>query len=584
MKTASPGSFRFYLTAGACLLLLPLKLVQGWNAVPAAALFSSWVADACFLLLLAVFGAVAGGAGRVRRLALGGAVFVGLQLPAFVVIAAHTYFLQDSVSRRWALLDASPSLVRYFLVEVVPRGVMLAAAAVLVALSAAAWLAARRWPAPRPLPAFLVLAALSAGVYVHQARYDFYPTVLWEVGTDLAEIFSHPATSGPRQSDELANTGTGYRAAWPDHPRFDKVIVFVMESVPLHVLEDETRTLPADSFFRRALQHAHSYANYFTTNMDSRTGMMSMLFSRIVPYEAYTEEDVEHYAFMRDQRSMVDDMAAHGYATAVAASQIDEEVVVHELESWDTRLMLSHDEYDHPGSFLCLNPYQFEQGCEDKILLPKIDKALDAHPRLFLFQEAVYGHDEEYERTIAQTSIQYYNEHLQAIEAHLAARGELDRTLFVITSDHGPRGGYDSTRRLSYRLPLLFLSTRFEREVRPEMYNQSDFAALLAAELGGTAPPPARQVTIFVGPTNTSILGSITAEGDLLVVRDRRWSSYVLTEGNCPGDLEPAAKPRHAVSSAALVGRFNDLRSVFRPGMGPVSPALTRSSSLAAGR
>jgi hypothetical protein len=297
-----------------------------------------------------------------------------------------------------------------------------------------------------------------------------------------------------------------------------------------------------------------------------------MLFSRIIPFEAYSEADVLRYGFLKTERSMVDEMAARGYGAAFAASQIDEDAVVYELPSWNTKLLLSNQEYDHPGSFLCLNPYQFEQGCEDKILLPRIFKALDSRQRVLLVQEALFGHDGEYENKIGKNPVQYYGEHLQAIQDHLAARGELDRTLIVVTSDHGLRDSETRTLRWSYRLPLLLINPRFSREVREGMYDQTDFAALLASEMAGTQPPPARTISLFVGPTNTSMLGSITADGDLLVVRDRRWSRYVLANGYCPGDEAPAERVRRAVSPAALLARFSALRTDFHPRLGDASP------------
>ena len=577
MKTNAPGSFRFALTAGACLLLLPLKLFRGWNAAPLIMLLSSWVAEACFLFLLCALGIWLAGSRPVRRVLVGGLVLLGLELPAFAGIVAHTAFLPDAVGRRWALLDATPAWVRYFLVEVVPRWELWTAGAALLVLCVAAFVIARRVSPPPPKPALLVLGVLTIAVFVHQARSEFYPSVLWEVGVDLAEIVSHPAVTGPRDAAELADAGTGRPAAWPEQIPFDRVIVFVMESVPVRSLEEQMGDLPKDSFFNRERAHTHAYTNYYTTNQDSRTGMMSMLFSRLVPFEAYSEDDVQQYSFMREERSLVDEMAARGFATAVAASQIDEEVVVHELPSWNDKLMISQAEYDHPGGFLCLNPYQFEQGCEDKILLPKIFKELDSHKRLFLFQEAVYGHDEEYETQIKKTPVEYYGEHLQAIQNHLAWRGELDRTLIVVTSDHGIRSVEGWTRRWVYRLPLLLINPRFTREDRPGMYCQSDFVALLAAEMAGLAPPAPRTTALFVGPTNTSILGSVTADGDLLVLRNRRLFHYVLADGNCPDDNVPASKPRHPVSPAALVARFKSLRDSFRPGMRPAVPAANET-------
>ncbi|MEI6667259.1 MAG: hypothetical protein WCP29_03815 [Acidobacteriota bacterium] len=577
MTSRTPGAFRFAFTAGACLLLLPLKMVRGWNAAPPITLASSWVAEACFLFLLCALGIWVGGSRRLRRALLGGGLFVLVELPTLVVIAVHTYYLQESVGRRWALLDATPSMLRYFFVEIVQRHVLWSAVGVLAALCAVAFVVSRRLAAPPARPALLLLSALSVAVLVHQARCPFYPSVLWEVGVDLAEVMSHRAVSGPMFSQMLEDAGQGRPAAWPAHSPFDKVIVFVMESVPLRAFEDQTRDVPTDGFFGRSRQHTHAYRNYFTTNQDSRTGIMSMLFSRPVPFEAYTEADVAGYAFLRGERSLVDDMAERGYTTAVAISQIDEDVVVHELPSWRDKLMLSEQEYAHPGRYLCLNPYQFEQGCEDQILLPRIFKELDAHTRLFLFQEAIYGHDGAYEDTIKKSPVQYYDEHLRAIEAHLAARGELDRTLIVVTSDHGLRDSEDRSRRWVYRLPLLLINPRFTRAEQPGLYNQSDFGALLAAEMAGVPAPPPRTASLFVGPTNTSILGSVTAGGDLLVIRHRKLSSYVLVDGHCPDDDVPTEQPRDGVSPAALLNRFQGLREAFRPG-GTGTPAPTAST------
>jgi len=567
MNTRPPGSFRFAFTAGACLLLLPLKLVKGWAIASPLVLVSSWAADACFLLLLCALGIWLGGRPPIRRFLLGGLVLVGLELPLLAVIAAHTYYLPDAVTRRYSLIDTSLALVRYFLTEVVNRNVLWASAAICLLLASAAWLITRRVPAPPLGRVLLVLGPIAAAVTVHLASSQFYPSVLWEVGVDVAEIVSHPAVTGPSDSSAFADAGAGRPASWPDHSPFDKIIVFVMESVPLRTLDEQMAELPRDHFFSRAREHTHTYLNYFTTNQDSRTGMLSMLLSRIVPFEAYTDADVRRYDFLKHEHSLVDDLAARGYATTVAASMIDEEIVAYEFPSWQKEMLITQQEYDHPNGFLCLNPYEFEQGCEDKILLPKLYKELDSKKRLFLFQEALYGHDQEFEERIRESPVQYYGEHLQAIQDHLAARGELDRTLIVVTSDHGPRDNEDRSRRWIYRLPLLLINPRFAREEHAAMYNQSDFAALLAAEMGGTPPPPARSTNLFIGPTNTSILGSITAEGDLLLVKDRKWTKYVIADGYCPDDDVPAGKAHRAVSPAALIDRFRKLREAFRPGM-----------------
>jgi hypothetical protein len=559
------GAFRVFLTAGACLLLLPVKMVQGWNAEPAFPLFSSWVADCCFLFWLCWLGVLAGGSRPARKLLFGGLVLAGLELPALLTIAAHSYYLEEATARQFSLLDASPDAVGFFLREVVPEAVLWGAAAAFAALCAAAFLLQRRFPAPRRKPMLLVTGALSVLVLIHQGFCQFYPSVLWEAGRDVAEACSHPAVTGEKRSAELFDAGTGRPARWPATVGFDKIVVFVMESVPLRELEERMGELPRDHFFNSQLAHSHVYTSYFATNQDSRTGMLAMLFGRLVPFEAYSERDARRYLFLKNEPSLVDTFDARGYATAFAAAETDEELVVYELPSWSERLLLSQKEFESHGRFLCFNPYEFEHDCEDKILLPRIFGELDAHERVFLFQEGVFGHIGDYSDATGKSPVEYYGEHLQAVADHLRSRGELDRTLIVVTSDHGIRDWEYRRRRWVYRLPLVFINPGFAHAKNTGLYNQSDFPALLAAEMSGAPAPAPRGTSLFVGCTNSSIVGSVTAQGDLLVVKDRRWRKYVLADGHCPDDDVPVSKAQHAVSAAAVVDEFRMLKDRFYP-------------------
>ncbi|MDD5306253.1 MAG: sulfatase-like hydrolase/transferase [Deltaproteobacteria bacterium] len=557
-----PGAFRFYLTAGACLLLLPLKMIEGWNTEPAFPLFSSWVADGCLLFWVCWLGVAAGGSRPTRKLLAGGLVFLALELPVLFTITAHSYFLEEATARQFSLLDISPGAVGFFLREVVPPAVLWSGAAIFLGLAAAAFLLGRRLPAPPRKPAVLAISALSVLVLVHQGFCRFYPSVLWEVGRDVAEACSHPAVQGPRFSAELSDAGVGRPADWSGTDAFDKVMVFVMESVPWRELQERMHELPPDHFFRRHMGHAHVYLNYFATNQDSRTGLLAMLFGRLIPFEAYTERDARRYLFLKNERSLVNIMSGRGYSTAVAAAETDEELVVFELP-WGKKLLLSQAEFENHGPFLCFNPYKFEHDCEDKILLPRILGELAAHKRAFVFQEGVFGHIGDYSDATGKSSTEYYGEHLQAVMDGLEARGELDRTLLVVTSDHGIRDWEYRQRRWVYRLPLIFINPGFSHREETGLYNQGDFPALLAAQLSGHPPPAPRRLSLFVGCTNSSIIGGVTAENDLLVVKNRKWRKYVLADGNCSGDDLPDSPARHRVSGAAIVDFFERLQYGF---------------------
>ncbi|HSA24219.1 MAG TPA: hypothetical protein P5076_22350, partial [Myxococcota bacterium] len=519
--------------------------------------------DCCFLFWLCWLGVEAGGAWPPRKLVLGGLVFGLLQLPALLTIGTHTFFLEEATARQFSLLDATPDAVLFFLREVTPPELLLAGAGVLLALVAAAWLLRRRVAIPPRRPMLLVAGALTCLVLIHQALCQFYPTVLWEVGRDVIEAYSHPAVEGAPRAEELADAGVGRPADWSGPIAYDKVLVFVMESVPWRELQERRRELPPEHFFNRHLAHAHVYSNYFTTNQDSRTGLLAMLFGRLIPFEAYTERDARRYLFLKTEPSLVDRLSAQGFATAVAAAQTDVELVVFELPSWDEQLVLSQAQFEDHGPFLCFNPYKFEHDCEDKILLPRILATLAAHPRVFVLQEGVYGHIGDYYRATGQSATAYYGDHLQAVVEHLQARGELERTLLVVTSDHGIRDWEYRQRRWVYRLPLLFVNPGLSPREEPGLYNQSDFPALLAAELSGRPPPAPRRVSLFVGCTNSSVLGGVSAEGDLLVVKNRRWRKYVLAEGHCSGDDLPDGPARHPIRAAGLIGTFERLQESF---------------------
>ncbi|NMB77407.1 MAG: hypothetical protein GYA21_20035 [Myxococcales bacterium] len=556
-----PGGRRLAFTLLACLLLLPLKLIRGWNAEPPLSLLSAWLLDACFLLGLCLLSIAAGGRTPRRRLVLGGGVFLLLQIPALLVIAAHTYYLEEATARQFSLLDSSFDAIAFFVTEIVPPAVLIVTGLLLSGLVVAARFLARRLWLPRPRWVALAAGGLCLIPLVHQATVTFYPSVLWEMGRDVAEALSHPAVAPGGETAELAKAEQG-RLVPEGTPRFERVLLFVMESVPSRTLEQDAAALPAGHFFNLHRTQAHRYSAYFTTNQDSRTGLLAMLFGRLIPFEAYSERDARQYLFLRQRPSLVDRMAAAGFHTAVAAAQTDVELVVFELP-WRTRLILSQAEFENHGDFLCFNPYQFEHDCEDRILLPRIYSLLDEQPRLFLMQEAVFGHIGEYEQSSGKTPVQYYGDYLQAVWDRLAERGLLDTTLLVVTSDHGIRDWDYRTRRWALRLPLWFINPRFQGRAVDGLYNQSDFPALLWSELTDAPPPLPRQVSAYVGCTNSSLVGAVSAEGDLLVVKDRRYRKYVLADGFCPDDDRPTAPPRRAVPAGALIEFFRNIRERF---------------------
>jgi hypothetical protein len=317
-----------------------------------------------------------------------------------------------------------------------------------------------------------------------------------------------------------------------------------METMITRDFAAESGKLSESTFVHSAEPHVHRYTDYHGNNQDSRTGMLDMLQSRVIPYEAYGD-GIDHYRFVARLPSLVDRYNARGYETVYAVSHADRESVIADLP-WKQVLLLPRREVDGLRSkFLCVTVYEFEYGCEDRAILPKVFDVLDRHPSVFLFQEFIWGHDPEYNKFSGRTNADYYSSYLDAVVEHLRQTGKLDRTLIVLTSDHGYRGHSTLGESYAYHIPLWFYATRFDRREDNRLFSHIDFRDLLLYEMDAAPPPPeADPFVAVVGPTGIDSLTVLDAKGELMLVRTRGNAHYLLAHHPAPGrgslTLDPA--------------------------------------------
>src|SRR5687768_5502914 len=113
-----------------------------------------------------------------------------------------------------------------------------------------------------------------------------------------------------------------------------------MESITLKTFLDSRAQLGPDTFFNRVRPKAHFYSNVLTANMDSRTGLLALLTSRLIPWEAYRRVDIARYEPLARGRSIVDLMKDNGYYSVIATSQVVSEGTVRDFR-WDENLVLT---------------------------------------------------------------------------------------------------------------------------------------------------------------------------------------------------------------------------------------------------
>jgi hypothetical protein len=448
-----------------------------------------------------------------------------LTLATAMVVTSHAFFFASASERRFSALELDLATVTFFFTDVLPlAGHLVMTGMIAACIGGALHFARAPWPADGALRggslACVVCAALALTLApripspVVDMAYDALEaattrTVTFGPDTPLPGALSVlEGQSGPQQ---------------PVASRYSRVLVFVMETMTAAVLERERKALPGTTFVNAAPQHAHRFSAYFPSNQDSRTGMLGMLSSRFIPYEAYTEAGLEHYRFLGAQPSLVAAMQRQGYETAFAVSQNEIEIVVGDYP-WQHTLSLDEADLNaaRAQGLLCFVPYEFEHSCEDRALLPRVLDLIDRTPKLFLYQEFIWGHAAEYNEASGKTNTEYYSRYLDAVVDHLRAKNLLDDTLIVLTSDHGFRDTSMQGDPAVVRIPLWFYAPQFEPSADDRLWAHMDFKDLLFHELTPSLPaPPERPFTLVMGPTGSSFVRALTRAREVMQFKTR---------------------------------------------------------------
>ncbi len=542
-------------------VVLALGLYAVWMIGPGrpADLFLSWAVNACACAWLwALCEVVAGRGGKLRN-ALATLVFYPVIYFLFASCFVHTFFFDAAAERRVSLLDLNLGAVAFFFFRVLPPKGWAALTLLTTAIHAGAQLTRRNTrsaSSPQFLGALLGFTLLTSTVAANAARI---PSPLVDIAHDFWELGTLPRiVPAARAAYPLDTLDKSAAAPTLRSTPFKKVLVFVMETMTQQKLTAEIAGLSPNSFLVRERAHLHHYTRYTTNNQDSRTGMLDMLSSRLIPYEAYTEAGRDHYAFLADKPSLVDRFHDLGFQTAYGLSQVDVEIVVGDMP-WTKVLHLEEQQVRSDPRNLCFVTFQFEHGCEDRALLPQVFDFIDSSERAFLYQEFIWGHAIEYNQASGKTNTQYYSSYLDAVVAHLKEKGLLDDTLIVLTSDHGFRDKGKQSDPDVFHIPLLFFSTRFTEQSDERLFSHSDLKDLLFHELGADDMLVEDPFVMVVGPTSSAMTAVLTKNDDFMLWKQRGNAHFLVRYQNvrAPSTRVDPAQP------GAFLKLFDDYRRHF---------------------
>ncbi len=519
-------SLRFRLTVFTVAGLAVYKLRE-LHDEPKSLVLATWAFEACCALWLFAACAALGRIKPLERLRVPAVLFGALYSAHLVLCVAAVRFFDGRMLHRYTLLDLDAANLRWLgseWHETKPTLVLLAAALVLS-------LAARKARVPGPPALWLAgLAAATAAIVFVARGAERFPAPLWAFAVDVAEVRRHPQVRAPAEPSKphpvelLDRSATGPVRF---ESRFKRVLVFVLEEATWRHFDEARAALPASSFFRRTQAHQHVYSRFFATNMDSRTGVLALLSSRFTPYEAYRDLNLERYAFLTTKPTLVDVMRDNGFFTAAASAQLVTEAADVKTRWGETILMTEAETKASAGRYLCINPYRFEDSCEDKVLLPRLYALLEREPKLFWFQHFAWGHIPDYSRRTGKSDVEYTSELLDELVAHLEEKGLADETLIVVTADHGVRGASEEAEPATYQVPLLFYAPSLEGRDDTALHSQIDFKDLLLATLTGATVEPA-ELVLFIGPTWSSIVGGASRDGEVTVMKNRPFAKYAI--------------------------------------------------------
>ena len=303
------------------------------------------------------------------------------------------------------------------------------------------------------------------------------------------------------------------REATPASPRYRRVVVLVMESVDYDAFMVHFNR-PDSVFLKKVRDHSILCSNYHCLNLESYTGLMTMLNGVFIPYRAYGDDSP--FRFVNGLDNLVRELKGDGFgAWFVSSYGAWQARFVPDAPDWDGILLKDPEKN---GGFVSVDTNGIERATEDLAVLEDVVNLCRSPDRRFIFQEMVAGHAAVWTEKTGIEPLVYYDRYFTKLYNRLDQEGLLQGTLMIITSDHGPRSG--PADPASYHLPLLLVAPDLAPGTEPGFLSHLDFADLVKARLDGSGPARQAERIFSVGCTVDYIYGTLGGDGSYAFIDD----------------------------------------------------------------
>ncbi len=295
--------------------------------------------------------------------------------------------------------------------------------------------------------------------------------------------------------------------------KYKHIVLIVLEGVTSKDFEKEFLTI-SNGFYQQNKSNAVYYKNYYATNLDSYTSLISMLTSVQVPYRAYADEHL--FNNVNNASSITQDLHNRGfYNIFICTCEYYPFVPIRSY--WDK--IYKRKDLPSINNWLSLGSNRVESATEDKAAISTMINNIKSHEKTFVLHELVYGHSPEWRAKTGKTQLSYYNEYLVELSEMLKEENLLSKTLFVIVSDHGDRA--KSSEIDNYRVPLLVVGDSITCQIREELLTHLELPKIIYHYAASDDHPASSEEIFFVGSTEKWVYGKMNKQDEYLFINDR---------------------------------------------------------------
>lgn len=301
--------------------------------------------------------------------------------------------------------------------------------------------------------------------------------------------------------------------------RYSKIFVFVMEESPYYMFNADIDKIDYNNnFFKQLANKTNNYSNYYTTDQDSRIALFAMLSSVFVPYESYSDSNWFNIYGKKilSKKNLVEFFKKNDFNTYFFISDVN---VAFEMKYYPwTGYGKMEDKDFYDTNYVCVKLLEYQKGCEDEILMNQL-KNVAKQDQVFVYQEFVYGHGQQYITKKGLSRPAYYNNYLLEFYNYLIDEDMFKDSLIIVVSDHGLKGTGPASQIKQYQVPFLVIANDLNNYDDKRLFNHLNFKDILLHYLTGSDLNSLNK-SFFIGTTQTNYIGFVKENQSYAIINN----------------------------------------------------------------